>query len=156
MPHEIAPEEAIIADHELLYRSVQLRNENFHRERDGMLRISSQAFADRSKEPSLYRHRLCAAPPQSNPPRLNSADAVAGLQASAIRGSGPLEHANTHYAIDVRSEPEDHPAHAVVFALPQFPNNSSFKRLKEALARIVQPDWPVPPDEGFVQNLPTR
>lgn len=53
MPDEEASRS--VDDSELLYRSVRLREENFLIEPDGTLRLSSQAFTDRSREPSVFR-----------------------------------------------------------------------------------------------------
>ena len=150
-PSVILPNQ--ISDGELLYRSIRLIEENFHREADGQIRLSSQAFADRSKEPSVYRHILCHTPPSSNPPRKNETDAVVALLARTIRENSPLLHGTNEYQVDIRPEPDDHPAHAVIFARPEFPTDKPFRRLKELLARIIEKGWVMPPSEEFIRTL---
>ena len=154
MPDDEASNSDRVADNELLYRSIRLIENNFRKESDGTVRLSSQAFTDRSKEPSVYRHNLCESPPYGNPPRLGETDAVAGLIAATIRRNSPLLHQGDEYQIDIRPEPEDHLAHAVVFARPEFPNDKPFRRLRELLTKIIEQEWPIPPNEEFIENLP--
>lgn len=129
-----------VADEELLYRSV--RETEIIRE-GGTLRISSQAFSDRSQQPSVDRASLCNHDPtwtQKSP-----TDAVVSLLAADVRGIRTLTRRDEQgrevgiYAIDVRPEPLlDNPAHAQVYADPAFTSKSLFRRLCERLAQMAQ------------------
>jgi hypothetical protein len=102
-----------IGDSEILYRSVRPTSQEIYYDEFGTLRVSPQAFADRSRLPSLFRHDLCDAPPLSNPPRLGLDQAVVFLTAGEIREkAGPIEHkaegtSLVTYLIDVRPDTEN-------------------------------------------------
>jgi hypothetical protein len=128
-----------VADDEILYRSVR---------RDqiipvaGGVRPSSQAFTDRHMEISVDRAKLRDHDPYQS--QMSPTDAVVSLRVSDVRGTLP---ARPEYAIDVRPDPlPENPAHALIYAQPQFANQSVFRRLRERLALLARIE--LLPDEG--------
>jgi hypothetical protein len=127
-----------IADEELLYRRV-LRD-HLVRE-DGALRISSQAFADRSMQPSVDRAELCDHDPRWT--QQEPTNGVLSLLAADVRGTLPQRDERGRetgvYAIDVKPDPlPDNPAHALIYAEPPFATRSVFRRLLERLAQMAR------------------
>jgi hypothetical protein len=162
MSDDNIPNEQQIADSEVLYRSIRPRPEEVYFDSEGQLRVSPQAFADKSKQPSLYRHLLCDAPPYSNPPRMGPDQAVVTLIAGDIRErAGPIDHRPekqepVRYVIDVKPDLSNHQhrSHAVVFANPEFKTNGAFEKLKLRLAQLIEAEnWAIKPDETFLEQI---
>jgi hypothetical protein len=149
-----------VSDDENLYRSIWLKPQCFSLDENGALRVSPEAFADKSKRPSLFRHDLCDAPPHSNPPRLGPDQAVASLLAGNIREkAGPIVHQAEKrepvtYLIDIAPDLSDgqHRSHAIVFATPAFETRRAFEKLKLRLALLVEA-LVIPPPAEFVNEL---
>ena len=113
------------------------------------LRLSSQAFSERNKQASVDRAELCNSDPswtQGNDER----NGVVYLVTEEVRAIGDNLVTNspqgdrTSHEVDVIPDVltlEKHgvhnPAHALVVATPNITSNSTYKRLKEALARLV-------------------
>lgn len=159
MTNEGNDSEERIEDDETLYRSVWLKPECFYIDEGGALRISGQAFADKRKEPSVFRKHLCDDPPYSNPPRLDPDQAVVSFTAGNIREkASPIAHQSDQneppieYLIDVRPDRSEgqHRSHAIVFATPAFKTNRPFEKLKLRLAQLVEA-WAILPDPAFVK-----
>ena len=148
-----------VENEETLYRSIWLKKECFGFDEEGNLRVSPQAFADKRKQPSVFRHHLCDAPPASNPPRLGTEQAVVSLTAGRVRETMPIEQKSENadlmkYIIDVRSDTSNgqHRAHAVVFADPDFKTNRPFEKLTIRLAQLVE-DWAIMPSDNFIEGI---
>lgn len=134
--------EAPISDEEKLYRSVRaseiIRDSSGH-----VIRVSSQAFGDRTREISVDRATLREHDPRRV--RKSPTDAVAELIAGEVRGIRSLIHRDAQgqeiglYTIDVRPNPlPGNAAHALIYADPRFASRSLFKRLQERLALMAQ------------------
>ncbi len=150
----------VVADDELLYRCV------FHGrgyQIDGTItRVSSQAFADRSKAPSVDRAKLCDLNPQWT--QKDSKDAVVSLIAGEIRVIDDVVQRDSQgnelyaYQIDVCPKPlDDNPAHAQIEPSPEYKNNTPFRKVLERLAflanqRISEYGWEIEPYELRVQE----
>lgn len=159
MPEDAEVHKERVGDEETLYRSIWLRTECFFFDEEGVLRVSAEAFADRNKQPSVFRKHLCDAPPDSNPPRLHSEDAVVSLIAGKIREASPIQHQSgknpvVAHVIDVRPDTSEgqHRSHAIVYANPEFPNSNAFAKLKLRLAQLVE-NWAIQPGTDFVEQL---
>ena len=154
-----------VGNEEFLNRSVRLEPINFRVSDNGKFRVSANAFADRSKRPSVYRRILTDDPPYSNPPRMSPNDAIITLQAGRIRGIDPIIQISgtgktateRRYIIDIDPDTShgQHRSHAVIFSTPNYQTARPFEKLKELLARLVD-DWAIPPDETFLQQLSPR
>jgi hypothetical protein len=127
-----------VTDDELLYRRVL----SGHLVREGeTLRISSQAFSDRSLQPSVDRAKLCSYDPRwtQQGPR----NAVVSLHAADVRSTLPRRDEQGRetgfYEIDVKPDPlPENPAHALIYASPAFATKSVFRKLLERLAQLAQ------------------
>jgi hypothetical protein len=137
-----------VADEERLYRSA--RATEILRDPAGRpLRVSSQSFADRHQQVSVDRAIRCDHDPRST--QKSPSDAVVELIASEVRAIRSLVRRDDQgrevgvYAIDVRPDPlPENPAHAVIYADPEFASRSLFKRLQERLAQMAR--FVLPPD----------
>lgn len=136
-------EDTRVEDEELLYRSLELIEDNFSvDEETKKIVASAEAFADRNKEPSLYRHDLCESAPHSNPPRMNGTDILAQLVAFEIRKEEvkqkPPEKNEDQkfYIFDVVPDTsnDQHQSHAVVKPSPGYQSPRHFEKLKKKLA----------------------
>src|SRR5579872_6191853 len=130
-----------VADEELLYRRVRLLPGLFV-EADGKVRPSSQAFNDRYRRPSVDRANLRGGDPTKS--QIEESDSIVSLVAQDIRDIKTVEQRNEkgevihRYMIDVEPKPEpDNPAHAEIFAVPEFSSEGAFRRLKERLAQLA-------------------
>ena len=119
-----------IADDEILYRSV--RAEEIDVADGKIVRLSSQAFNDRSGAISFDRAKLTTA----EQTRKNSTDLVLGITARDARAIQSVTHNNIRYQIEVLPAPlPDNPAHAIARGIPPL-EGSGFKKLKTALAGL--------------------
>jgi hypothetical protein len=86
-------------------------------------------------------------------------DAVVSLVAGQVRGIGTVQQRNERgevilrHSIDVEPKPiqedpvlPDNPAHAESFAVPEFQNERTFRKRREALATLAE--WQIPPGGG--------
>lgn len=148
-----------VADQEKVYRRVRqivAGQVCYHTDGD-RVNFSQAAFNDPAQEPSLDRARLRPDPQLC---RLSAEDGIVALQATAIRGVGPIskmagkkpardsQGRPISYDVDVVSDPHfGNCSHAVVVAVPGSIGGSAFKRLKDALARLASDaGWTVEPN----------
>ena len=144
----------IVGDTEMLNRSIRASDCRFE---SGRWRISTQAFNDAGRKPSVDRQLLRPDPIES---KKNASDGVAELLTSEIRTSIciPINGEQPQgmlYRIDViarpidgePSSPEHNPAHAQIEADPHWLTDSRFRKLKESLARLaaLRP-WVISPE----------
>ncbi len=144
-----------VEDEEVLYRSVSV---GCFVMSDGVLRLTSTAFNDPTRRPSVDRAKLCGANPASTRKRLT--DGVVSLAALSVREIANVVQNDKHgqpvlpyYQVDVIPDPvkdhaelPDNPAHGLIVACPDIDNDRVFKRLKESLARIAETDgWLLEP-----------
>jgi hypothetical protein len=133
-----------VLDDEVLFRSIPDEVALFGCDSTGQLsRLSSSAFNDRQREPSVDRAALQSEAPSQS--RKQPACGVVSLGAREVRDirsvltfteKGQIQ---TRHAVDVVHAPEpDNFAHALVVTAPTIASDGAFKRLKEALARIAQ------------------
>lgn len=132
------PDPDHIADEEELYRSI--RPDYLTRE-GGVLRARSEAFGDRGQRVSVDRARLIGHDPGRT--RKSRTDAVARLLAADVRVTIPQRDAKGQqigvYLVDVTPDPlPDNPAHALIYANPDFVSPNHFRKLREHLARTHQ------------------
>jgi hypothetical protein len=170
--HQEKPSLIAVASEEDVDRSIFLIKGCIAVTGDGSVYVSANAFADKEKQPSLYRRCLTDDPPYSNPPRLFSPekqflDAVVTLRAGAIRQLSPFvadsgegrNRVTTTYSINIKPDLSDnqHQSHAIVYAEPNYRSNSAFERIKERLARIANEriateGWAIAPDPDFIEG----
>ena len=143
-----------VEDDEVLYRSVP---SGCFTIADGALRLTSTAFNDPAKKPSVDRAKLCGANPAYT--KKKPTDGVVSLTALSVRqiadviqndvhGQPILAHEVNVIPDVVKNHPDlpDNPAHALIVTHPDLANNRVFKRLKESLARTAeQGGWLVEP-----------
>ncbi|SRR6266498_4611084 len=134
----MVPDPDHVADDEELYRSIK---QEFLTTEDGVLRARSEAFGDREQQVSVDRALLLDKDPRRA--RRTEGAAVACLLASAVRIKIPQRDVKGRevgtYVIDVIPEPRpDNPAHAVIYANPDFVSPNHFRKLREHLARTHQ------------------
>lgn len=143
-----------VLDDETLYRSVPIGHNLYRTDPDGRWRLSSQAFNDRTKEPSVDRAALCDNDPTRS--QFRSTDGVVKVYAKEVRsisgisGSGGETAGHTViYDIDVVPVPlPENPAHAVIKPSPAYKSGSVFKRVLEALAgHATRHGWVIPPGD---------
>ncbi len=128
-----------VADDEILYRAVLNEARFFPSDGQGGYRISSIAFNDVGRRPSVERGTFCPNGASDTQARFRSGSGVLSLVAAEIR-----QLATTHgstgqvYFVDVEPVPlPANPAHAEIFGRPPFDTDKIFDRIKQALARIA-------------------
>jgi hypothetical protein len=131
-----------VDDAEWLYRSVGV-SEILRDDLGNVVRVSSQAFADRQQEVSVDRATHCDHEPRRV--QKSRSDAVAELLTGEVRGIRSLIQRDAEgreiglYTIDVRPDPLlENAAHALIYADPRFASRSLFKRLQERLALMAR------------------
>ena len=143
-----------VEDDEVLYRSVP---NGCFTIADGALRLTSTAFNDPTKKPSVDRANLCGANPAYT--KKKPTDGVVFLTALSVRRIADVVQNDKHgkpilaHAVDAIPDPViNHPilpdnlAHALIVVNPDFESGSPFRKLKESLARIAsQGGWLVKP-----------
>lgn len=131
-------EQDLVADDETLYRAVRNDSRCFPVDEAGRMRISSTAFNDRLRRPSVDRACLCINGPEDTRMRFESESAVLSLEVGDVRGlTATHGAAGTVYGVDVEPVPvEQNPAHAEIYGRPPFDMDRVFERIKQALARI--------------------
>ena len=142
-----------VEDSEDLYRRV-LFGANHYTVDQGRARLTSQAFADRSARPSVDRSILLG-----NNPTLTQGEernAVVRLETLAVRSiegvvrADEKGHPIEQHLVDVVPAPEpSNAAHAEVVCAPELVSlsKSPGRRLLEALVRLADDKWEIPPYE---------
>jgi hypothetical protein len=129
-----------VADDDVLYRAIANEPDRyFPRDAQGNRRISSMAFNDAGRRPSVDRANLCPGGPEETRARFSPGSGVLSLVAHEVR-SLTATHGGTGqvYGVDVEPVPlPENPAHAEVFGRPPFDTDKVFERIKQALARIA-------------------
>lgn len=133
--------EARVHSNEVLYRCVFHGNPKNYTFEDGILRVKSAAFMDRSNQISVDRAKHCHNNPSHT--QKNSQDGVVMLIAREIRGIDDLEYQGKdpiHYDLDVVPDPDfenNNMAHALIKANPNIENDKVFRRLRRKLEIIA-------------------
>lgn len=126
-----------VADEEELYRRIK-NWDGYYKIENGRCRLSSQAFYEKQRRISVNRTHLCDNDPQRV--QEEETDAVLSFLAEHVRVviQGKKEDKTiVDSVVDVEPKPTlDNPAHAEIFAVPDYATNSTFKRLCEMLARL--------------------
>lgn len=129
-----------VADDEVLYRAIRSDANLLTYDVDGNLRISSNAFNDALRRPSVDRECLCTDGPTECQMRFAPGSGVLSLLTADVR-----EISATHgvtgivYCADVEAVPLSYNAtHAEIYGKPSFDTDKVFVRIKHALARIAQ------------------
>lgn len=148
----------MVADDERLYRRVRA---DWAPLKDGARRISSQAFNDTGRKPSVDRASLRTSPDET---KIDATDGVASLEARQVRGidsvivnpNAPPDDRRP-YRVDVHPRPippfgdagdVPNPAHAQIESDPAIDSGSRFNKLKDALTRIAAANgWVIPPTD---------
>ncbi len=135
-----------VHDDETLYRSVV--PSLWKQKSDGEFYLSSQAFADRNRRPSVDRARLCGHDPSYS--QFRPSDYVCSLLAEDVRAiSTVIRHdrkgvPQVRHNIDVEPVPlSDNAADAEIFTVPEISGGRLFERLLEKLAYLAR--W----EDGF-------
>jgi hypothetical protein len=131
-----------VADAEQVYRRVA-NNPNLFSVTNGILHLSTAAFNDPSKQPSVDRAKLRGHDPTLA--KTAPTQGVVGFLAEEARriGSVTTNDANgnvvvTHQVDIVPDRLEENLSHALVVVEPGFTSKRPFDRLKESLARIAE------------------
>lgn len=143
----------MVEDDEQLYRRVI---PGHFKTVDGKVRFGSQAFADRSKQPSVDRAKLCDFNPAVT--QKSPANGVVCVVASSVRGIDPIPQKVEAAKVvmcsaDVIEAPlratltaAANSAHALIVTIPSIESGSAFKRLLEALSALAdKAGWTLPP-----------
>lgn len=130
-----------VDDDEVLYRAV--KPVLWKQKRDGEFYLSSQAFADRNRRPSVDRARLCGYDPSHA--QFQPSDYVCNLVAGEVRAIATVvKHdkkgvPQVRHNIDVEPVPlPDDAAHAEIYAVPEISGGRLFERLLERLAYLAR------------------
>lgn len=145
-----------IRDDEVLYRSVRGQyGEEYSYDDKGTLKISSEAFRDRNRSPSVDRARLNEYDPTLS--KQNDTDGVVSLITEDVRAIGTVQTKiqdvdTTVHAIDVIYDPiPENPAHSKIVVRPDFFGSKNkqrnvFKLLQLALVELAEKyGWTVEP-----------
>lgn len=139
---------SIVGDDEIVLRAV--RNESGeYTIRDGTLRVSSSAFNDRERKPSVDREAVRGSPELA---RKSATDGVISLITGDVRSinvtTNDAKGRPVHeHSVDVTHNPlANNLSHCLIICVPALQNDTIFRKLKEALARLAeQRGWRVPP-----------
>lgn len=155
----------MVGDDERLYRRVRF---SWTVLRDGVRRLTSEAFNDVDWKPSVNRQTICETPDKT---QQDPTDGVAQLVTHEVRGVGGIVHnpaakpiAQVTYKLDVLARPiaKDNPdgepenlAHAQIEADPGVANRSRFDKVKDALGRIAERHgWAIEPTAPPPEPMP--
>src|SRR5207249_780012 len=130
------PPNSPVGDDEILFRAVSNDPRFLPRDDNGLQRISSMAFNDVRRRPSVDRAILCAGGPNDTRNRFSPGSGVLLLRAGEVRGL-TASHGTTGqvYGVDVEPVPlQENPSHAEIFGRPPFDTDRVFDRIKQALA----------------------
>lgn len=145
-----------VEDDEWLYRRIP-DADLYYTFAGGKVTVSASAFNDRSSEPSVDRASMLEGDPSRS--QNDGADGVVKLLTKSVRSIGTVvqndKNGNpvTQYSIDVTHKPVPagqpggpNPAHAVIHGKPAIEPTNVFRRLREALSRMIEPtDWCILP-----------
>jgi hypothetical protein len=145
---------ATLDNEEEVYRRIP-NDLSFYRIVGGRKALSSSAFNDRARKPSVDRAAMTSA----EDVRTARSDGVVRLKVLAIRSVqppvaiDPNRNNSPNYAIDVlhrpippNEGPAENLAHCQIEANPPFSGSARFAKLKEALARLAGVDgWVIEP-----------
>jgi hypothetical protein len=130
-----------VDDDETLYRSV--KRILWKQKNDGGFYLSSQAFADRNRRPSVDRAKVCGHDPSYT--QFRPSDYVCSLVAEDVRAiASVVKHdkkgvSQVRHNIDVEPVPlADNDAHAEIYAVPEISGGRLFERLLERLAYLAR------------------
>ena len=146
MSADIRTSQSPVTNEETLYRAVRNDPRFFAVDADGTPRISSMAFNDTGRRPSVDRAALCPGGVEETRARFSPGSGVLSLVAGEVR-SLSATHGGTGaiYGVDVEPVPlPGNPAHAEIFGHPPFDTDKVFERIKQALTRIAT--VALPPD----------
>lgn len=131
--------DAPVGDEEILYRAVANEARYFPRDAEGNTRISSTAFNDAGRRPSVDRAALCPGGPEETQARFRAGSGVLSLVARDVRSLSAIHGATGQlYNVDVEPVPlPENPAHAEIFGRPPFDTDKVFDRIKQSLARLA-------------------
>lgn len=145
-----------IRDDEVLYRSVRGKyGEEYAYDNIGKLKISSEAFRDRDRKPSVDRAEFRGFNPVLS--KLRDTDGVVSLIAADVRAIGTVKTKILNedvviHAVDVVYAPTpENPAHSQIVVNPEFFGSKSkqrnvFKLLQLALAELAEKNgWTLEP-----------
>lgn len=143
-----------VDDDEVLYRSV--KPVLWKQKDNGEFYLSSQAFADRNRRPSVDRAKLCGHDPSHA--QFHPSDYVCSLVAKDVRAIATVVKNDkqgvpqVRYDIDIEPVPlPDDDAHAEIYAVPEISGGRLFERLLERLAYIAQWESGFSPDQRHNQ-----
>lgn len=145
MEASISPDDPV-GDEEVLYRAVANELRYFPVDGQGNRRISSMAFNDAGRRPSVDRAAFCPGGAQETRERFSPGSGVLSLITRDVR-SLTATHGGTGqvYGVDVEPVPlPNNPSHAEIVGRPPFDTDKVFDRIKQALARLAV--LTVPPD----------
>jgi hypothetical protein len=128
-----------VADYEALYRALPNDLRFLPADGQGRRRISSMAFNDVRRRPSVDRAVLCTNGPADTRGRFGGGCGVLSLAAWEVRAI-TATHGRTGqvHGVDVEPVPAPgNPAHAEILGRPPFDTDRLFDRIKQALARIA-------------------
>lgn len=128
-----------VTDNEVLYRAVLNEPRFFPKDSQGGHRISSMAFNDAGRRPSVDRAVLCPNGPADTRQRFRSDSRILSVITGDVRQLTTV-HGGTGQAYTVDVEPiplDENPAHAEIFGRPPFDTDKIFDRIKQALSRIA-------------------
>ena len=128
-----------VRDAETLYRAIRNDPRILALDAEGRPRISSMAFNDPARRPSVDRAALCPGGPEETRTRFSPGSGVLALLAREVR-TLTATHGGTGvtYGVDVEPVPlPENPTHAEIFGRPPFDTDKVFDRIKQALARLA-------------------
>jgi hypothetical protein len=140
----------VVTDDELLYRCIFRGSGHYYHIRESGIELTSQAFTDRNKAPSVDRAKLCGYNPKCT--QKNPENGVASLLTSEVRMIDNITQSLV-YKIDVCPRPTDENlAHAQIEPSPEYKSNNHFRKLTHRLAllateRIKNHGWEIEPYE---------
>jgi hypothetical protein len=134
----------MVRDEETVYRRIPHGTPNgnkFYSITNTTVKISSQAFTDREKCPSVDRAVLCDHDPSYS--QISSDDGVVSFLCNQIRAIDNIKYApgtaqEVVYKIDIIWRPiESNKAHSQIEPSPEYKNEKVFRRLRERLAYLA-------------------
>ena len=142
-----------VEDDERLFRRVVYLDSRGYSVVNGAARVSSQAFSDRRRRPSVDRECLAQGGPQWTQEGADNGVLVLGASVVRATKAEKKDHKGRlvrEHSVDVVHEPvlnspplRDNPAHSVIEAAPEIDSEKTFRRLIERLALLAQ--WEVLP-----------
>ena len=137
-----------VGDEEILYRRVPYIEGLYVVQADGAVKVSSQAFSDRSFRPSVDRAELCHNDPRKT--QREPSDGVVSVVTRDVRSIDTVMQNDKAgkiiqtFDVDVEHVPilnhptlPDNAAHAEIYTNPACPNKSIFRKLSERLAQLA-------------------